>query len=57
LEGRDITADVIAEAREAASLEVHPISDVRSSAAYRRHLSGVLVQRAVSELSGVEVQR
>jgi carbon-monoxide dehydrogenase medium subunit len=57
LEGRELTPEVIRAAREAATLEVHPISDVRANAGYRRHLSGVLVQRAVSQLCGVEVER
>lgn len=55
LEGRELSPSVLREAREAAEREVHPISDVRSTAAYRRHLSGVLVERALAELTGLEV--
>jgi CO/xanthine dehydrogenase FAD-binding subunit len=39
----------IAEARELAAREVQPISDVRAGAAYRRHLVGALLARALRE--------
>lgn len=54
LEGRELTKSLIQQAKEKAMAEVRPISDVRASAAYRRHLAGVLVQRALTTLSGVE---
>lgn len=55
LEGRELTPEVLREARARASDEVTPITDVRSTEAYRRHLAGVLVERAVrSALAGTE---
>ncbi len=55
LEGRDLTPGVLREARARASEEVTPITDVRATEAYRRHLAGVLVERAVASLlSGAE---
>jgi len=39
--------DVICQAREQASKDVAPIDDLRASAGYRRHLAGVLVERAI----------
>jgi carbon-monoxide dehydrogenase medium subunit len=50
LEGHELVADRIARARSCAEAEVSPISDVRSSASYRRTISGVLLQRAVQQL-------
>jgi xanthine dehydrogenase FAD-binding subunit len=50
LEGQTITPAVIAAAVEAARDEVAPISDVRASADFRRHLVGVFLQRAVARL-------
>lgn len=40
----------LAEARAAAEAEVRPISDLRATAAYRRQLVGVFVERALREL-------
>lgn len=50
LEGRELSPEVLREARARASDEVTPITDVRSTEAYRRHLAGVLVERAVAAL-------
>ena len=46
--GRDIDAALIDEAAEAASKEIRPISDVRSSAGYRREAGRVLVKRCIT---------
>lgn len=54
LEGREVTKSLVQQAKEKAMAEVRPISDVRASAAYRRHLAGVLVHRALTTLSGLE---
>lgn len=48
-------ADVLARAAEAARDEVEPISDLRASADYRRHVTGVLVARAVAAAAAEEV--
>jgi CO/xanthine dehydrogenase FAD-binding subunit len=50
LQGRKITADVLSRARDRARDEISPISDVRASADYRRHLTGVLLGRALTNL-------
>ena len=52
LTGRRLTADVVAQACEAAMRGVSPITDVRSTADYRRHLVGVFLRRAVFGLLG-----
>lgn len=54
LEGSSLTKKLIAEAKQLASRSVSPITDVRSSAAYRRHLVGVLVKRALEMLLEME---
>ncbi len=43
--------DVIAKAAEAAQSEVHPISDVRASAAYRVDVVGALVRKLLREIA------
>jgi carbon-monoxide dehydrogenase medium subunit len=48
--GRSLDDEVIGEARRTAAAEVAPIDDTRSTSAYRRHLVGVLVERAVRSL-------
>lgn len=50
LEGQRMTTDLVAQARQLASESVEPISDVRASADYRRHLVGVYVERALLRL-------
>lgn len=52
LEGRVLDDRVIAEARSAAEREVKPMTDVRGSAEYRRHIAGAFVERAVRALVG-----
>lgn len=47
LEGQEITPELLEEVARATSRAVHPITDVRSTEAYRRHISGVLVKRAI----------
>ncbi len=52
LRGRVLSADVIAAVAAAVARAVTPISDVRGSADYRRHMSGVLVRHALDALAG-----
>lgn len=47
LTGKEINPEVMARAMELVRTEVKPISDVRASREYRRHLSGVLLKRAL----------
>lgn len=56
LAGRELTDEVIARARAAAEGEVQPITDVRATADYRRHLSGALVARALRGLRDGDTQ-
>ena len=47
LVGREVSAEAIAEAAEAAKAAARPISDMRGTAEYRTHLVGVLTRRAL----------
>jgi carbon-monoxide dehydrogenase medium subunit len=47
IQGRTITEDTIREAAEAAKEEVRPITDVRGTAEYRKHMAGILTERAI----------
>ncbi len=48
VEGRKIDRDLLDQVAETVSQEVSPITDVRSTEAYRRIVSGVLVKRAIT---------
>ena len=50
LEGTALTNDILTEAQETAMAEVSPITDLRSTTEYRRHLVGVYVRRALESL-------
>jgi carbon-monoxide dehydrogenase medium subunit len=57
VEDSDVGPKTRALARSEAQTEVSPISDVRASEGYRRHLTGVFVERALTRLAvtdGVE---
>ena len=44
-----VAADLLGEVAERAAAHARPISDVRTSAAYRKHVSAVLVKRAAAQ--------
>jgi len=50
--GKKLTTEVLDEARQVASQEVRPISDVRATESYRRYISGVLLVRAMKMALG-----
>ncbi len=54
LRGKTPSAALFAEAGEIVKRNVRPISDLRASEAYRRHVSGVIVRRALAEIAGIE---
>jgi carbon-monoxide dehydrogenase medium subunit len=57
LPGRAIEPDLLEEAAAMAREDVAPITDTRSSAEYRRELTGVLVKRAILKaLQGTEAE-
>jgi carbon-monoxide dehydrogenase medium subunit len=47
LVGRAPTEEVFSQAANLSRQAAHPITDIRGSAAQRRHLAGVLVERAL----------
>ena len=51
VEGAAAEAETWARARESAYHEVSPITDLRASEQYRRHLTGVLVARSLASLA------
>ena len=56
LSGRRPSADVAEEAGRLAAAGVHPVDDVRSSAAYRAHVLGRLFSRFVLNLAAPDTQ-
>jgi OHCU decarboxylase len=55
--GKDLDAEVIQQARRAAMDEVRPIDDIRSTAAYRRVVSGNLVAEFLQSLRNAEASK
>jgi len=49
LAGKDISRENIQEAAKLAQAATHPISDLRGTAKYRKHLCGVLTRRALEK--------
>jgi CO/xanthine dehydrogenase FAD-binding subunit len=54
LEGAILSRELLTKAQKLAAKRVSPISDVRSTADYRRHIVGVLVKRALEKLLNME---
>lgn len=52
VEGKRMDASLLEHLSDVASREVKPITDVRSTEEYRRHVTGVLVRRAIGEALG-----
>ncbi len=50
LQGNELNDDLLELAAEVAAGEVSPVDDIRSTAAYRRHIVGVYVRRGAQEL-------
>ena len=55
LQGKDLDRESSAAAGALASEEVTPITDLRSTAEYRRHIVGALVKRTVDQLLNGDV--
>lgn len=53
LVGKKITPALAAEVRRIAVATVRPIDDIRSTAEYRRHVSGVIAERALLQLKSL----
>jgi carbon-monoxide dehydrogenase medium subunit len=49
LKGQKVTPEAIIEAAETAAGETKPITDLRSTAEYRREMTGVLARRAIEK--------
>lgn len=54
LAGRAISSDLLEQAATAAQGEIAPIDDQRSTAAYRRQVTGVLVKRLIARAAGTQ---
>ncbi len=52
VQGTHLDAEIRRRARETAQTEISPITDLRSTEDYRRHLTGVFVERALEHLAG-----
>jgi len=52
LEGEPVSKELVTEAQKMASEVVAPITDIRASEEYRRHIVGVLVRRALENVLG-----
>lgn len=54
LEGQAISEEIIGQCCEAVQKEIHPISDIRGSAEYRRAMTSVLLKRLLEQVSSGE---
>ena len=57
LENHLITSQQIKKSAEAVINATNPISDIRASADYRKKMTGFLVKKIISELSGIRVNK
>lgn len=55
--GRPLSSESIAKATSLIQQAISPIDDVRASAAYRRHLAGVITERALTQLAHHEERK
>ena len=53
LENQLITSQQVQKAAETAANEANPISDIRASSDYRKKMTGFLVKKMISDLSGI----
>ncbi|MBI4656483.1 MAG: FAD binding domain-containing protein [Elusimicrobia bacterium] len=51
LETKSLTSETVEKASEIIKTEISPITDIRSEAEYRREITGILLQRALTALS------
>jgi carbon-monoxide dehydrogenase medium subunit len=54
LEGKEIRGEVLASCAEKVQNAISPISDIRSSADYRKHIATVIVRRGLEKLTSEE---
>ena len=52
IEGKAVTAELLAEARMCLGDDLKPVDDVHASGAMKLHLSGVLLERVLSDMAG-----
>jgi carbon-monoxide dehydrogenase medium subunit len=52
LEGADISKDLVSKAQQLAAKNVSPITDVRATEEYRRHIIGVFIRRGLEKALG-----
>jgi CO/xanthine dehydrogenase FAD-binding subunit len=52
LESQALNNEVIEQAVAVVTREISPIDDVRASAWYRKHLTGVYIRRALTHVAG-----
>jgi CO/xanthine dehydrogenase FAD-binding subunit len=50
LQGKSLVPTIIQEAKESVRREISPITDIRSTKDYRRHVTGILLERALTSL-------
>jgi carbon-monoxide dehydrogenase medium subunit len=51
LHGKLLSSSLIHEAKEAVRQEISPITDIRSTAEYRKHVVGILLKRVLESIT------